>query len=48
MCSPTPDCEDIDTLHKTLFHWLVSYCIYIYIYIATLLHEVDLCNATTL
>ena len=22
---PTPDYEDIDTLHKTLLHWLVVY-----------------------
>ena len=23
MHSPTPDYEDIDTVHKTLLHWLV-------------------------
>ena len=31
MDSPTSDCEDIDTLHKTLLHWLVFYVLQPYI-----------------
>ena len=37
---PTPDYEDIDTLHKTLLHWLVVYNImYVYYNIDINKHE---------
>ena len=35
---PTPDYEDIDSLHKTLLHWLVVY-MYVYYNIDINKHE---------